>query len=172
MINFERHRNPKEVLDIGLAKKIPEWMDKEPGSGIYSPDKYMDVWMWALEMGMNYTMYDIVFPYIAERNGEKWYKEIIDIGDYANELLWESVAHNNIKAVKAILTIPNLFPEEAMTTEFGTTLIKEINPSTGKPYRTALFGNIIELARTRGFTDLIDPLVEYYHNEYNRFRKR
>lgn len=168
MIRFERNRNPKEVMEIGLAQKIPEWMKEDPENDRYIYEKYMDVWMWALESGE----YDVVFPYIAERNGEKWYFDTIDVGNYANELLWESVAHNNLKAVEAILTIPNLFPEEAMTPEFGTTLIKEINPDTGRPYRTALFGNIIELARTRGFTDLIDPLVEYYHNEYNRIRKR
>jgi len=168
MIKFERGRNPKETLDIGLAQKIPEWMAKDPFGFEYNHKKYMDVWNWALRS----SNYDIVFKYIADRNGEKWYSETIDISNYANELLWESVAHNNLAAVQAILTIPNLFPEEAISREFGTTLIKEINPATGRQYRTALFGNIIELARTRGHKGLIDPLVNYYHEESDRIRKR
>jgi len=168
MIRFERNRDPKEVLEVGLAEAIPKWMKEDPNNDRYLYEKYMDVWQWALKSGE----YDIVFPYIVERNGKKWYFDTVDISDYANELLWESVAHNNLNAVNAILTVPNLFPEEAMSMEFGTTLIKEINPATGKPYRTAFFGNIIELARTRGHKDLIDPLVNYYHEEYNRIRTR
>jgi hypothetical protein len=167
MIKFERGRNTKEILDVGLAQKIPEWMAIDPFGDGYDPQKYMDVWIWALKS----SNYDVVFRYIVDRNNEKWFSEVIDVSEYGNELLWESVAHNNIEAVKALLAVPNLFPEEAMSREFGTTLIKEINPATGSPYRTAFFGNIIELARTRGFSDLIDPLLEYYHEEYNRFRK-
>lgn len=168
MISFERGRNPKETLEIGLAQKIPEWMEKNNKDGYYTHKNFMDVWNWALE----FEEYDIVFPYMVSLNGEDWYGVRVEMDAFANELLWESVAKNNLKAVKAILTIPDLFPEEAMTRDFGTTEIKEINPDTGNPYRTALFGNIIELAKTKGYVDLIDPLVNYYHEEYNRFRKR
>jgi hypothetical protein len=171
MIRFERNRDPKEVMDVGLSQQIPEWIAESPFGFEYDHKKYMDVWMWALRSGN----YDIVFQYIVDRHLEKWYSEVVDVAEFGNELLWESVAHNNIEAVKALLTVPDLFPEEAMSLDFGTCKLRDQYTTRGdlkSPMRTAYFGNIVELARTRGHNDLIDPLVNYYHEEYNRFRTR
>ena len=170
MIKFERGKDPKETLDIGIKQSLPIWMKEDPGKGVYSHKNVMDVWMWALESKK--PEYMVVLPYIVSQHGESWYGNIIDVSGYANEMLWEAVSIGNLIAVEAVLTIPNLFPEEAMTLEFGTTLIKEINPATGNPYRTALFGNIVNLAKSRGFSFLVGPLEKYYHNEYNRIRER
>lgn len=170
MIRFERDRDPKSVLGIGLFEKLPKMMEDDPGRGVYNIEDPVSVWEWALERNNK-----IVLKFIVSQHGKGWYKGKVDVGAYANEMLWEAVSYESEVAVDAILKIPGLFPEEAMSLDFGTCKLKGEYTKRGDtefPMRTALFGNLINLAKTHGTHKIEELLENYYHSEIDRIRKR
>lgn len=167
-MNFERNRDPKQVLNVGIAQKLPIWM-KDSG---YSHEDYYDVWRWAMEEGK-----DFIFPYIVERRGKKWNTETIRIGmEDNNSLLWESVSTNCLAAVKAILEVPDLFSEEVLTMEYGTSRLKEtyMRGDTKTHFRGTNFAQYLSLAMTQAKGDfrLQDALKNYYEDELRKRKKR
>jgi hypothetical protein len=161
MQSFERNRKVEDALNIGVAKNLPIWM-KESG---YDYTYYSDVWYWAMNEGK-----DFIFPYIVSRKDRNWYGEKIIIGmEDNNTLLWESVSEMCYPAVKAILEVPNLFSEEALTMETGVSYLKERTYLRGDkqiPYRATNLGAFAQVAMTKGEGDwrILDALKKYYED--------
>jgi len=159
MQSFERNRDVKTALNLGIAKKLPLWMED---SG-YNYQDYFHVWKWALT-----EKKDIIFPYIVERRGTKWYNgEKIKVGMADNNtLLWEAVSENYLPAVKACLEVEGLFAEEAFTLKLGSAILKEtfMRGYQEIPYRSTSFGAFVQLAMTQahGNFELQDALMNYY----------
>lgn len=161
MPNFERNRDVKDVLDLGIRKNLPVWMK----DSFYDYDDYFDVWKWAIEEEK-----DIMFPYIVEKKGKKWWgKDTIIIGmEDNNSLLWESVSSMCYPAVRSILKIPNLFSEEVLTMELGAIPLNEtfMRRDTRINYRATNLGAFAQLAMTNGKGDwrILDALKKYYED--------
>ena len=159
---FERNKNTKSALQIGLAKKLPELM-KDSG---WDYNDYYDVWRWAIAEEQNY-----VFPYIVSLRGTKWINGetiMVGMGDN-NGLLWESVSSNWYPAVKALLEVPGLFSEEVLTMRYGTSQLKEtfMRGDSVRHYRGTNFAQYLSLAMklAKGNFEIQDALKEYYEKE-------
>ena len=158
---FEKNKDTKTALGIGIVKKLPEWMED---SGWDYKD-YYDVWRWAMAEDK-----DFIFPYIVSLRGKKWHGETITIGmDDNNSLLWESVAGNSLPAVNAILEIPGLFSKEVLKMEYGTSPLEEtfMRGDSKRHFRATNLGQYLALAMTQANGDfkLQDALKEYYEKE-------
>jgi hypothetical protein len=159
MLGFERGRDIKTALDMGISKKLPIWMEDSE----YNYKDYFHVWKWALE-----EKKDIIFPYIVEKRGSKWYNgEKIKVGmEDNNTLLWESVSENYLPAVEACLKVEGLFADEVFTLDLGTHELKETfkRGSQKVHYRATNFGAFVELAmkQAKGNFELQDSLMSYY----------
>jgi len=158
-MTFERGRNIKTALEMGIAKKLPIWMED---SG-YNYEDYWEVWHWALEKKK-----DIIFPYIIERRETKWIngeKIIVGMGDN-NALLWEAVSENYLPAVKACLEVEGLFADEVFTLSLQAGILKETFKRGDQRvhYRATSFGAFVQLAMTqaKGNFELQDALMSYY----------
>jgi hypothetical protein len=157
--HFERNRDVKMALDLGIAEKLPEWMEDSH----WGYDDYFDVWRWAIE-----EKKDFIFPYIVERRGQKWINgEVITVGmEDNNSLLWESVSSNYLPAVQAILEIPDLFCDETFNMKVGASPINEYfyRGETKTSYRATNFGAFVQVAMTngKGHWELKDALTDYY----------
>ena len=158
IMTFERGRDVKTALDMGIAKKLPGWMED---SG-YNYNDYFHVWKWAIE-----EKKDILFPYIIEKRGSKWYgqKIIVGMGDN-NTLLWESVSENYLPAVKVCLEVEGLFAEEVFTLSLQAGILKETFKRGNQRvhYRGTSFGAFLELAmkQAKENFELQDALMDYY----------
>ncbi|HPI82905.1 MAG TPA: hypothetical protein PK122_06785, partial [Candidatus Paceibacterota bacterium] len=99
--------------------------------------------------------------------------EKIDFSD--PDFLWDSVSEGNVAAVKALLTIPNLFPEEVFILDRGTSELKGQYVERGdekRPMRATNFGAYVNLAsrymhENRPNPEVKQLLLEYY-NKYHR----
>lgn len=159
-MKFERNRDVKDALEIGIAKKLPVWMKNT----VWDYKNYYDVWNWATEYSK-----DFMFPYIVDRRGKKWYSGetiIINMEDN-NSLLWSSVSSMCLPAVEAILDIPEkIFEDETLTMDVGTSQLKGFYyRGTAKSfYRGTNFGAYVQLAMTLGKGDfrVKDALTTYY----------
>lgn len=159
-MTFERGRDVKTALDIGIAKKLPIWMkDSE-----YNYEDYWEVWNWAL------TEKDkgFIFPYIIERREDGWITggDIIVGMEDNNALLWESVAMNCLPAVKACLKVEGLFANEIFSLDLQATILKEsfLRGDRRVHYRGTSFGAFVELAmkQAKGNFEIQDALMDYY----------
>jgi hypothetical protein len=114
-MNFQRGIDPKQALNVGWSKKLPQLM-KNSG---YDYKNYWDVWEWALK-----NKKDWVFPYIVSLKGKPWYGgEIVDLSNWNNEMLWTAIEEGRIEAIKALMIAPDLFREETLTEEEGTSTL-------------------------------------------------
>lgn len=162
MSTFERNRDVKEALDLGIAQKLPGWLKET----VWSHEDYFDVWRWAMS-----EKKDFMFPYIVDRRGEKWYgNDTIVIGmEDNNGLLWESVSEMCFPAVEAILKVPNLFSEEILNMNVGTSMLREtfMRRDREVPYRATNLGAFAQLAMTQGQGDwkILDALKKYHKDE-------
>ena len=141
---------------MGIAQKLPIWMED---SG-YNYEDYFHVWKWAIE-----EKKDIIFPYIIEKRGSKWYNgEKIKVGmEDNNSLLWEAVSENSLSAVKACLTVEKLFSKEVFTLNEGTSILKETFKRGDQKvhYRATNFGAFVQLASKKNLK-MSKALMEYY----------
>ena len=164
-MNFVRGADPKQALGIGLGPKIKNWMSH---SRDFSYDDIFEVWTWALRRKK-----DIVFPYLVGLNGKKWVNgEKIDFSD--PDFLWDSVSEGNVAAVKALLTIPNLFPEEVFILDQGASELKGQYVERGdekRPMRATNFGAYVNLASRYMHENRPNPEVKQllmdYYNKYH-----
>jgi hypothetical protein len=157
--------DPKQALGIGLGPKIKTMMEAE--DSVFDYENFYQVWEWALKKKK-----DFVFPYIVGMNGKKWVNgDIIDASDNNNELLWISIQDGNMQAVKAVLTIPNLFREEILKLDQGTSELKgefstrniSVHDSDGKrAMRATNFGVFVSNAKNKETKNM---LMKYYKKE-------
>ena len=148
-MKFIRNADPKVSLGIGLGKEIENMMSKQ---SMYNFDNYYDVWAWALENEKN-----DVFSYIVNMNGKIWINgDKIDVSDFNNELLKQSIIFHNIVAVKCLLSIPNLFSKEVFTLEQGTSKLKN---------QFVYRGHTKISMRATNFGVFINLVVEHYPNK-------
>ncbi len=157
-MNFERGQDIKNILNLGIIKNLPEWME----DSVFDHELYYDVWRWAMEKNK-----DIIFPYLVDKNGTKWYEEEIHFGmNDNNGLLWESVYGNYLPAVKAVLKVPHLFDPEVFNLKIGTSLLSESFMRGDKKiyYGATNFGAYVQLAMTKakGNFEIQDALMTYY----------
>ena len=114
-----------------------------------------------------------LFPSHDSLNGKKWVNgEKIDFSD--PDYLWDSVSEGNVAAVKALLTIPNLFPEETFILDHGTSELKGQYVERGdekRPMRATNFGAYINLASRYMHENRPNPEVKQllldYYNKYH-----
>jgi len=159
MQSFERNRDVKQTLNLGISRKLPIWMED---SG-YNYEDYFHVWQWALA-----EKKDIIFPYIVEKRGTKWYNgEKVKVGmEDNNTLLWEAVSSNYLPAVKACLEVEGLFSDEVFTLKLEAAILKETFQRGDQRvhYRATSFGSFVQVAMTqaKGHFELQDALMNYY----------
>ena len=156
--SFERNRDVKVALEMGIAEKLPEWMKDT----IWKVEDYYDVWRWAIE-----EKKDFIFPYIVSLRDTKWYGETIILGmEDNNSLLWESVSAMYAPAVKAILEIPGLFAEEVFNLKIGASPLTQTFQRGRQRvhYRATNFGAFVQVAMTegKGNWEVKDALMNYY----------
>ena len=119
-MRFERNRDIKEAIGIGLAKKLPLWM-KNSG---YSYKSYFEVWQWALNKCKISERADLVFNWIVGRHKTSWYGPIVDVSGFNNELLWLSIESGNKSAIRALFRVSGLFKKDVtLTLDIGTSEI-------------------------------------------------
>jgi hypothetical protein len=157
-MSFVRGLDPKQSLGIGLAPKIKAQMSRSE----YDYEDFYEVWKWAMEKKKN------IFSYLIGFNGKNWVNgEKVDLSD--SDFLWESVSEGNVAAVKALLTIPNLFPEEAFTLDQGTSELKDQYVERGhtkSPMRATNFGAYVNLASNYMHENHPNEEVEKMLKEY------
>jgi hypothetical protein len=159
-MDFTRGMDPKQSLGIGLDTKLKSLMKDTQ----YDYLAIEDVWRWALERKSRY----IFFDYVVGLNGKKWANgSVIDVSAWNNELIWHSIAAQNIAAVKALLKIPSLFRKEAFKLDQGTSELEGefvIRGESKRPMRATNFGVFLNLAsKTYPNDEIRDMLMEYYN---------
>lgn len=157
-MKFERGRDIKEALNVGIVKQLPDWMKD---SGFDYTDHY-DVWKWAIQEEKNF-----IFALIVKMRGKKWFEETIVIGMADNNsLLWESVSSNWLPAVEAILKVKGLFSDEVLTMKYGTSALNEtfMRGDSKRHFRATNLGQFVHLAmiQAHGDFELQDALTNYY----------
>ena len=163
-LNFVRGLEPKQSLGIGLAPKIKVQMSRSE----YEYENFYEVWKWALAKKKN------IFSYLVKFNGENWVNgERVDLSD--PDFLWESVSEGNVEAVKALLTIPNLFPEEAFILDQGTSELKDQYVERGHtkmPMRATNFGSYVNLAsrymHENNPNKEVEAMLMDYYSKYSK----
>jgi hypothetical protein len=157
-MRFERGRDIKEVLNIGIMEQLPEWM-KDSGLDYTN---YYEVWIWAIREEKSF-----IFPLVVQMRGKKWFEETIVIGMADNNaLLWESVSQNCFPAVEAIMKIEGLFSKEVLNMQYGTSALNEtfMRGDSKRNYRATNLGQFVNLAmlNAKGDFELQDVLTNYY----------
>lgn len=152
---FNRNPTPRSSLGVGIIPQLPKLMG---GTG-YDYTDYYEVWLWALQ----YSKYPL-FSLIVSLEGKDWFGKKIQIGGSGgNGILWESIAEGCYEAVKAVLSIPNLFHKKTFNLDPGTSIIRyEKRGSRNVGVRQTNFGAFLNLARNNGYRTIEKLLLKYY----------
>ena len=165
-MNFERNRDIKESLELGLSKDIPKWIGD---NAEYNYTDYIDVWKWTLDRKWRkIERQKAIFDLIVNRRNKRWYNDIVDLSACNNELLWLSIDKNNEYAVRALLCVSGLFRKELLTLDMGTSILEGEFISRGGtefPLRGTNLGTHIWMANQKGLHNLGELVKEYYENE-------
>ena len=164
-MHFQRGLDPKQSLGIGLGPKIKNWMSH---NSEYDYEIFWDVWNWSIRRKKN------IFSYLLSLHGKNWVNgEKIDFTD--PDYLWESVSEGNADAVRALLNIPDIFEEETLNLDLGTSELKGQfikRGDTERPMRATNFGAYLHLASHSMYEnhpneEVKNLLLEYY-KKYKR----
>lgn len=108
LVQFERGIQPKVSLNIGMLPKLRQLLEEYKDLSECDINDVNEIWKFLLLIEENNF-----FSWLVSFHKKKWINgKIIDISENNNDLLWESIEKENVRAVKSILTIPNLFKKE------------------------------------------------------------
>jgi hypothetical protein len=167
---FVRNKDIKEVLQLGIAKDIPKWMNNNQWG--YSHKDYIEVWKWAMEHRFHKKeRRKLIFDFIVGRNKTRWYDQIIDVSGYNNELLWLSIDNQEETAVRALLSISGLFEKETLNLKNGVSKLNGQFTERGDKKLQLMGTNLgahIFLAEQNGCLNIKEMLINYYNNEIQK----